>query len=221
MSETTSDVDYESTRKTTNRARLERIIFGPCRDVLCALLRKKIDPSDLSHRVNNFIGNLKRKKSPFTSEQENLIQGGNYTEFDITLLYTLLRNICSFSPHTNQWGNEPNAGDRSVSANIERIRLVRNEHGHNSKISLSDVDFNTKWQLIYDTVKELEQYLGTGCVYQDAIMKLKTCSMDPEQEAKFTNELRVFQREFSGTCNDEFNVAVEYMKLNTHVNSYY
>lgn len=221
MSESTNDEQYESTRKTTNRARLERIIFGPCRDVLCALLRKEIDPSDLSLRVNNFIGNLKRKKSPFTSQQENLIQGGNYTEFDITLLYTLLRNICSFSPHTNQWGNEPIAGDRSVSANIERIRLVRNQHGHNSKISLSDVDFNTKWQLIYDTVKELEQSLGTGCVYQDAIMKLKTCSMDPEQEIKFTNQLGVFQREISGTCNDEINVDVEYKKLNTYINSYY
>lgn len=98
---------------------------------------------------------------------------------------------------------------------------MRNQHGHNSKISLSDVDFNTKWQLIHDTVKELEQYLGTGCVYQDAIMKLKTCPMDPEQEVKFTNQLGVFQREISGTYNDEFNVAVEYKKLNTYIYSYY
>lgn len=209
MSETSNDERYESTRKTTNRARLERIIFGPCRDVLCALLKKEIDPSDLSLRVNNFIGNLKKKKSPFTSEQEKLIQDGNYTEFDITLLDTLLCNICSFSPDTNQWGYEPNAGDISVSANIERIRSVRNQHGHNSKISLSDVDFNTKWQLIYDTVKELEQYIGTGCVYQDAIMKLKTCSMYPEQEVTLTNQFGVFQREVSGTCNDEFNLVVE------------
>lgn len=93
MSETTSDEKYESTRKTTNRARLERIIVGPCRDVLCALLRKEIDPSDLLLHVNNFIGNLNRKKSPFTSEQECLIQGGNYSDFDITLLYTLLRSF--------------------------------------------------------------------------------------------------------------------------------
>lgn len=206
MSETASDEKYKSTRKTTNRARLERIIFGPCRDVLCALLKKEIDPSDLSLRVNNFISNLKRKKSPFTSEQKSLILGGNYTDFDITLLYTLLRNICSVPPpHTHQWGSEPNPGDRSVSANIERIRLVRNQHGHNSEISLSDTDFNTKWQHVYDTVKELEQYLGTGCVYQDAIMKLKTCSMDPEQEVKFTKQLGVI----SGTCYDEFDVFID------------
>lgn len=208
MSKTISDGKYNSTRKTTNRARIERIILGPCRDVLCALLRKEIDPSDLPLRVSNFISNLKtEKKSPFTSEQISLIQGGNYTDFDITLLYTLLRNICSFTPHTNQWGSEPNPGDRSVSANIERIRLVRNQHGHSSEISLSDVDFNTRWQHIYDTVRELEKYLGTGCFYQDEMMKIKICSMDPEQETLFTKQLEVFQNKMSG--NNNFDALVE------------
>lgn len=99
---------------------------------------------------------------------------------------------------------------------------MRNQHGHNSEISLSDVDFNTKWQHIYDTVRELEQYLGTGCFYQDAIMKLKTCSMDPEQEVKLTKQLVVFQREISGTCNDKFDVVVEYknkMHIVTSINN--
>lgn len=202
MSKTISGGKYKSTRKTTNRARLERIIFGPCRDILCDLLIKEIDPSNLPLRVNNFIRNLKRQKCPFTKEQEILIQGGNYRDFDITLLYTLLRNICSFVPHTNQWGNKPNPRDKSVSANIERIRIVRNEHGHNSEISLSDVDFNTKWQQIFDTVSELEKYLG-GCVYKDDIMRIKLCSMDPEQETMFTKQLEVI----SG--NNNFDPVVE------------
>lgn len=104
MSKSISGGKYKSTRKTTNRARLERIIFGPCRDILCDLLIKEINPSNLLLRVNNFIRNLTTKKSPFTKEQDILIQSGNYKDFDITLLYTLLRNICSFAPHTNQWG---------------------------------------------------------------------------------------------------------------------
>lgn len=202
MSKTISGGKYKSTRKTTHRARLERIIFGPCRDILCDLLIKEIDPSNLPLRVNNFIRNLKRQKCPFTKEQEILIQGGNYRDFDITLLYTLLRNICSFVPHTNHWGNKPSPGDKSVSANIERIRIVRNEHGHNSEISLSDVDFNTKWQHIFDTVSELEKYLG-GCVYKDDIMRIKLCSMDPEQETMFTKQLEVI----SG--NNKFDPVVE------------
>lgn len=201
MSKTISGGNYESTRETTNRARLERIIFGPCRDILCDLLRKEINPSDLPLHVNNFIRNLKRKKSPFTSEQESLIQGGNYKDFDITLLYTLLRNICSFTPHTNQWGNEPNPGDKSVSANIERIRLLRNEHGHNSKISLSDVDFNTKWKRIFETVEELEKSLGTY-IYQKEVVKIKFCSMDPEQETKNTKQLDL-------PGNDKFNAVLK------------
>lgn len=203
MSKSISGGKYKSTRKTTNRARLERIIFGPCRDILCDLLIKEINPSNLPLRVNNFIRNLTTKKSPFTKEQDILIQSGNYKDFDITLLYTLLRNICSFAPHTNQWGKKPNSGDKSVSANIERIRLVRNEHGHNSEISLSDVDFTSIFNHIFDTVSELERYLGNSCFYREEMWKIKLCSMDPEQETMFTKHIEVI----SG--NDNFDAVVE------------
>lgn len=53
-------------------------------------------------------------------------------------------------------------------------------------------------------------------------MKLKTCSMDPEQEVKLTKQLVVFQREISGTCNDKFDVVVEYknkMHIVTSINN--
>lgn len=68
MFEIISDVDYEFIWKIINCVCLERIIFGFCRDVLCVLLRKKIDLFDLLYCVNNFIGNFKRKKFLFISE---------------------------------------------------------------------------------------------------------------------------------------------------------
>ena len=98
-----------------------------------------------------------KKKSLINKHQEALVYGHDYSKFDVTLLYFLLRNMCSIQPHSNKWGNNPHPGDRGVSANIERIRLIRNEYGHNSETSISDTDFKQKYQYIKDIVQELEK----------------------------------------------------------------
>lgn len=170
----------------TDLSRLARIIFGPCTNVLRDILTNEISPSML---INNFKAfDAKTKKSPISKEQEKLIYGGDYSKFDITLLYFALRNMCAFPPHTKQWGKEPCPADRSVSANIERIRLIRNQCAHN-QTSLTP-DFKKKWKELLDIVMDLEQYLGTSTVYQDEVVKIKSCYMDSEMQSKYLEKLR-------------------------------
>lgn len=181
---------YASTPETTNLARVARMILGPCTDVLRAVLTKEISPSALSHSVKTFIANHpKHKQCPISKEQENLIHGKIYEDFDISLLYTILRNICRIPGHKNGWGNVPLPTDRSVSANIERIRLIRNEYSHSSALSVADVQFKRKWQDILKIVQELESYLSSSTVFQNAVIDISTCSMDPEQESKYIKQL--------------------------------
>lgn len=170
---------YESTRETTNLARVARIILGPCTDILLDILWKQISPSALSHNVKTFIAKTpKRKQCPINPQQAQLVFSGNYSDFDITLLYVLLRNMCLIPPHANQWGHDPSPGDRSVSANIERIRILRNEYyGHVTQISLSDTDFKKTWKNIFQIIKELEGYLSNGTKYRDDLLELKICTM--------------------------------------------
>ncbi|XP_052693511.1 uncharacterized protein LOC128171769 [Crassostrea angulata] len=187
---------YSSTRETTNLARVARIILGPCTDVLCDVLKKEIPPLTLSQKVKTYLANLpKRKPPPITKEQERIIHNGNYSDFDITLLFFLLRNISNISPHAKQWGNEPILSDRSVSANIERIRLIRNKYGHCTDISISDTDFNKKVLEMSSIIQDLEKYLGTSTVYQDAVVEIGNCCMDPEQESKYIKELLDLNKE--------------------------
>lgn len=185
---------YESTRETTNLARVVRIILGPCTDILLDILKKEISPSALSHNVKTFIVNTpKHKKCPISLQQAQLVYGGHYQDFDITLLYVLLRNVCSILPHANQWGNDPSTGDRSLSANIERIRIIRNGYGHGTHFSFSDADFEQKWKNIFQIVQELESYLGTATDYQDSLTKLKNCSMEPDLEKAYKEKLLQFE----------------------------
>lgn len=127
---------YKSTRETTNLARVARTILGPCTDVLRDVLAKEVPQLTLSQKVKTYLARLpNHKKCPITKHQQNIIDSGDYKDFDITLLVFLLRNVSQIPPHKKQWGNEPHSGDRSVSANIERIRIIRNEHyGHANEL---------------------------------------------------------------------------------------
>lgn len=182
---------YQSTRETTNIARIARIILGPCTDILRDVLMKEISPSALSHKVKTYLARLPRFKRPSINKvQENLVYSMQYSNFDIMLLYFLLRNLCSFPPHSNKWGNYPSPGDRSVSANIERIRIIRNETIHSSLLQLPNSEFEHKWRVIFQIVQELEEYLGSSKKYQESLMALKTCAMDPDVVPSYLKEFQ-------------------------------
>lgn len=182
---------YESTQETTNFARVARIILGPCTDVLRAVLAKEITPLNLIKHFNACIS--QNKKLSVSQEQEQLIYGGNYLEFDITLLYVLFRNVSSIPPHATKWGNNPNPSDRSVSANIERIRNKRNDYVHKSHPSISKSDFEREWKNIFRIVKELGRPLGSSTDFQVAMTAIKTCSMDPEAEQSYIQQLGIVE----------------------------
>lgn len=179
---------YDTTQETTNLARIARIIFGPCTDVLRTVLKNEISPSDLQKKVKVHI--TYKKKPSISPPQRQLIDGGDYSKFDISLLYLLLRNVCTITEHMNKWGNDPNPGDRCLSANIERIRIIRNEYGHCSEFSISDSEFEKKWKDIFQIVKELEDGFGTSTEYQDVIKELKTCCIDQEGDLYYIKKLQ-------------------------------
>lgn len=208
---------YASTRETTNIARVARIILGPCTDVLCAILKKEISPSTLSQKVYTYLARLpKGKQPPITKEQEQIIHNGNYSDFDITLLYFLLRNISNISPHAKQWGNNPIPNDRSVSANIERIRIIRNKYGHCPDFSILDTVFNKKIIEILGIIQDLEKYLGTCTIYQDAVVEMKTCCMDPEQDSIYIKELLNLDKQIKDISGSFFFFFL--LKTHVHVN---
>lgn len=182
-----SNSKFKLTGENTNLARVAQMILGPCTNVLRDVLRKKISPPDLEKKVRAYVADT--KKPLINKQQEAIVYGKDYSKLDVTLLYFLLRNMCSIQPHSNKWGNNPNPGDKSVSANIERVRLIRNDYGHNSETYISDTDFNIKYQDIKNIVQELEKYLGSSTKNQDEVKELETCPMDPTQSEKNIKEL--------------------------------
>ena len=73
----------------------------------------------------------------------NVSVRGDYSECDITLIYSLLRNLTPTSTSvcpTAGWGKQVSAGDMALGDDIERIRELRNTmYGHVATTSLPTV----------------------------------------------------------------------------------
>ena len=165
-------------------------MLGPCTEQLRDLLRLYIPPASFPAVIQRKRSQLKRLTEP----QRKLIlpnsgvYSGNYDDMDISLLYILLRNVCGIQAHNKGWGNTPDSADRSVSANIERLRLERNRCSHTTE-GISNVDFNQVWSTIRTAVEDLDKALGIGNKYQKVVDFILNDTMDPVKDKHFRDEL--------------------------------
>ena len=182
-----ASTSYAATEKMTNINRVSRLLMDPCTDQLRDLLRFYIPPANF----NSVIQTVKSRLPRLTEPQRKLISGvysGNYDDMDISLLYILLRNFCGIQAHNKGWGNTPDSADRSVSANIERLRLARNRCGHSTG-GMSNAEFNQVWSEIRAAVVDLDKTLGIGNKYQEAVDFIRNDTMDPTRDRHFRDQL--------------------------------
>ncbi|XP_062619977.1 uncharacterized protein LOC134281557 [Saccostrea cucullata] len=181
---------YLSTKETTHSARVSRLLVDLCTDLFRDILKNNVTeiqfPLVLQREQSILIPILNK------AQRENLFPRsgsfiGTYQEFDLSLLYILLRNVSGIKPHKKGWSKSPDPLDRSLSANIDRIREIRNAYfGHAARTFITDVQFHKLWQNLTIIIKELEKSLPGGCTtYSDAANMIKYVTMDPEQEKMF------------------------------------
>ena len=186
---------YAATEEMTNINRVSRLLINPCTDQLRDLLRFYIPIPSFPAAIQKAISRL----THLTRPQQNLIlpnsgvYSGNYDDMDISLLYILLRNVCGIQAHNNGWGNTPDSSDRSVSANIERLRLARNRCGHSTG-GMSNAEFNQLWSEIRAAVIDLDKSIGNGKKYQEVVDFIRNDTMDPVMAKcyrdKFLNQMK-------------------------------
>ena len=196
----TTTVPFSSSKETTNYARLCRLLVGVGTQVLRDTFDKIHPPAGLHTALVSQTPILKslRKKRIINPMQwgklyPTISSSVSSANFDITLLVLLLRNICSLSPPTSGWDSLPSASDTSIEANIARVKYYRNNvYGHVSHASVDDVTFEGYWK---DISSALE---GLGAGVND-IGKLKTESMDPDNEKRYADLLKEWKKDEDST----------------------
>ena len=78
---------------------------------------------------------------------------GTSSDFDITLLFRLLRTICNLTPPLTGWDCLPPTTDLSRESDLVRIKFYRNAiYGHSQTMEISDDEFVDLWREISEAL---------------------------------------------------------------------
>ena len=167
-------------KEDRNGMTVQSVIQKTCASLLQEVLRQYILEKDMN-KVLNDPANKRFMERLLNKEQKEMVYtrtgvfNGSYVDFDVSLLYCLIRNLTRIRDHKTGWGNEPDITDNSIAANIERIRLLRNKYAHCSK-SLSDTTFEEVGKEIISCIHGIERTLpGQSTKFEDGASNLLKC----------------------------------------------
>lgn len=162
------------------------------------ILESCIQPVDLYKGINScpalLSGNnkLRQDQLKLCVPQPKAIP--DYSKFDVTLLYTLIRNLCPSLKPTKGWGKEPDNTDIEIGDDIERLRLFRNKyHAHADSAANSDTVFKDLWKNLNSVVNRIQKYMhkkGRNVDYEQELSKIESSKIATEhlESCKFLLE---------------------------------
>ena len=202
-------------KSKANFARLCQLLVEKGGEALRRVLHAKIWPSDLVTELTANKRVLQKLKGHVINDQQwGLLYPSSGTpdseKFDITLLTILIRNICGLPPPAKGWKSMPPASDCSVSANVLRIKLYRNEvYGHIARAQYDDATFEKLWH-------EISQPLMKLLVHRDEIHELKVTPLSPEEEI-YIEKLIEWKNREDVLLKEMRNIREEFTKLQESV----
>ena len=146
-----------SSVEKTNGNKLSRLLIDGGTTVLRNIFDSHHPPAHLasnlsSRHIHSTLTRLRHRNILNGSQWDKLFPppgGGtpNSINFDITLLFLLLRNICGLHPPLSGWDRMPPVSDTSFEANLARIKYFRNVlYGHVTTTGIPKLLFDVKWQ---------------------------------------------------------------------------
>ena len=181
----------QTTPGKRNFQRLSRLLIAGGTSVLREVFDSIYPPSTLPAALNNPAVKTLLKGTRLTKPQRDCLypapgRYGKSSDFDITLLFCLLRQICGLTSPPSGWDKLPATADQTMSADLARVKFYRNTvYGHVSEaMEISDDQFNDLWAEISEALIRLANHISgvKRLEWQEAIAKLQNASLTPEDE---------------------------------------
>ena len=156
-------MEEEALRSTNLKANFHRLTRLLMRGGV-NLLRETFDsihsPADLPLRLADPAIQVQLRGARLTQPERACLYPspgmyGKSNDFDITLIFKLLRTICNLTPPPGPrgWDDLPNGSDHTLVADLVRIKYYRNEiHGHRHSMEISDTEFVLLWEEISEAL---------------------------------------------------------------------
>ncbi|XP_078320283.1 uncharacterized protein LOC111114544 isoform X2 [Crassostrea virginica] len=192
---------FSLTKAAENYCRLCQLIVTVCSDLLRLILSRYIEPANLRQeldknkgKLQNIIKNNEQRQLLYPAPAGSSVKA---QDLDLTLLYTILRNVCNIPQPQCKWGKTPQNGDVSLVACIERIRIQRNLiSGHRSIGKIEDPDFLNIWQELKDNIGEIEEQLFGGNMYRRRVDELFSCDLSKSEAQEYVEEFQCLRGYF-------------------------
>lgn len=175
-------------QKQLNFARFAIVCVDILKRPLKDILNIFIQPAELGKKIKECQSLLAGKHKLNQDQKKNCCFNSSnipdYSKFDVSLLYKLIRNLCPTLEPTNKWSNTPTVNDVCVGDDIERIRTLRNEcFAHIESAEISDGEFKRLWNDAKCMIQRCQQFTTSkGCKtdYNQMIVDLerKTLTFD-------------------------------------------
>nr|XP_022314696.1 uncharacterized protein LOC111119132 [Crassostrea virginica] len=178
--------------------RLSLVIIDELKRILQDLVENEVPSAQIFQKVKQ-VNYLKKLRPEQIAVIKNASSRG-YQDFDVTLLYTLLRNVCqNITPPSQNWGvyTMPSPNEVTLGDDIERIRLIRNKFGHISETAISKTEFNEYWSIISGICTRIQTLLNKD--YVKRLQDAEGCSMDSDTEKKYLELIRTMAEEEKST----------------------
>ncbi len=198
----------ETLRSTTPKANFQRLT----RLLMCGgtrLLREKFDsiisPADLPLKLGDPATLAALKKARTTKPEWDALYPspgvyGKSSDFNITLIFRLLRTICGLKPPRSGprgWDDFPNSSDYSLEADLVRIKYYRNEfHAHTKTMEISDAEFVDLWRKISEALIKIAESIShvKRDEWKKSIKKFFLDPLTPEGEG-YIEELNTWYKQ--------------------------
>lgn len=208
----------ETLRSTTSKANFQRLT----RLLMCGglrLLRETFDsihkPADLPLKLSDPAIQTQLRGARLSRPEWACLYPspgvyGKSTDFDITLIFRLLRTICGLTPPPGPsgWNDLPNSADESLEADLVRIKYYRNEvHAHSKTMEISDAKFVGLWKKISEALIRIAASISRAKKdeWKKAIYDLLADPLTPEEE-RYIEELDKWYKQ-------DMDVKIEFEKL--------
>lgn len=179
-------------KEAQNFIRLVKICLDVLKLPLVDILASEIQPADLYNKIQ-VSGLLLNGKNKLALMQQRICYLPppaipDYNTFDVTLLYTLIRNLCPSLEPTKGWGKDPVDADIQIGDDIERLRLWRNNNLHHSSSETSDSDFETIWKKLKTVLQRIQNHMtskGYNVNYEEKMTNIKQLDLGDEPLYKY------------------------------------
>ena len=210
---------FRSTAGKANFQRVVRLLITGGTTLLRDIFDMFCRPIDLPKLLKNSATVNQLKAAKLTKPQWDCLYPspgmyGKSADFDITLLFRLLRTVCSLTPPVTGWDALPASADHSLEADLARIKYYRNSiYGHvNQNMEITDdAQFLSLWKEISVALVRIAGHISRErkTEWQKAIDNFLKDSLTAEDERNVEELLSRYRNDV------EVKKSIEELKVTT------